>query len=216
MSVEPVHPYKLASILLQYPDGPVLEAREEIAGAARELPAGRQGDAIRDFAEWFGQQPVDELQRRYVETFDFVRRSSLYLTYHLLGDRRHRGMALLTLKQRYTAAGLELDDRELPDFLPVMLEFAALAPEPGIELLGRHRDALELVRASLHESASPWGMLIDAVCAPLPGLTRAQVARIRRLAREGPPDEEVGLEPFAPPEMMPGAQGAPTAMPRGV
>lgn len=213
MTVEPVHPFKLASLLLQYPDGPVLEARDEIVAAAHQLPAGRQGDGIRSFAEWFRAQPVDELQRRYVETFDFVRRSSLYLTYHLLGDRRHRGMALLTLKQRYAAAGLELGDEELPDFLPVMLEFASMAVEPGVELLARHRDALELLRASLHESSSPWAQLVDAVCAPLPGLTKAQITRIRRLAQEGPPDEEVGLEPFAPPEMMPGAQGAPIAMP---
>jgi nitrate reductase delta subunit len=112
-------------------------------------------------------------------------------------------MALLAVKQQYRAAGFELGDGELPDYLPVMLEFASLAGEPGIDLLARHRDALELVRAALHDMQSPWAPLLDAVCAPLPGLTRAQASRVRRLAREGPPGEEVGLEPFAPPEVMP-------------
>ena len=198
-----IHPFKLVSLLLQYPDGDLLAARAELCDAARELPEGAQGDAVRRFAAWYRGVPAGELQARYVETFDFSRRSSLYLTYQTLGDRRQRGMALLALKQRYAAAGLDVDDRELPDYLPLMLEFAVLAPEPGLEILARHRDALELIRSSLHDQGSPWAPLLDAVALPLPGLTRAQAARIRRLAREGPPDEQVGLEPFAPPETMP-------------
>jgi nitrate reductase delta subunit len=144
------------------------------------------------------------LQRVYVETFDFTRRNSLYLTYHVHGDRRQRGVALLRLKQRYAAAGLELLDGELPDYLPVMLEFAALGPDDiGLAALAERRDAIELIRASLHEAGSPYALLLDAVAGLLPGLTGTQAARVRRLAAEGPPSEEVGLEPFAPPEVMP-------------
>ena len=201
-----VHPYKLVSLLLQYPDGPLLAAREELAAAARELPPGPQRDAIVSHADWQCTMAVDELQSRYVETFDFSRRACLYLTYHLFGDRRQRGMALLTLKQRYAGCGFELGDGELPDYLPVVLEFAALAGEPGLEILRRNREPIELVRAALHADASPWASLLDAVAEPLPGLTRAQVARVRRMAQEGPPDEEVGLEPFAPPDVMPVAR----------
>jgi nitrate reductase molybdenum cofactor assembly chaperone NarJ/NarW len=198
-----VHPLKLVSLLLQYPDGPLLRARPELCEAAAELAPGAQSDAIRRFVAWYRDVPADELQGRYVETFDFTRRSALYLSYHTFGDRRQRGMALLGLKQRYAAAGLAVSDSELPDYLPLMLEFAVLAPEPGLEMLERHREPIELVRASLHEQQSPWAALLDAVALPLPGLTRTQAARIRRLAQEGPPEEEVGLEPFAPPEAMP-------------
>ena len=205
MSDGPVHVLKLVSLLLQYPEGELLEARAELADAAEALPAGRQADAVRAFARWYRDVPGDELQAAYVETFDFSRRSSLHLTYHVFGDRRQRGMALLALKQRYAAAGFELGDGELPDYLPVVLEFAALAGEPGLEVLARNREAVELVRAALHGQASPWAGLLDAVALPLPELTRAQVARIRRMAQEGPPEEEVGLEPFAPPEAMPAA-----------
>jgi nitrate reductase molybdenum cofactor assembly chaperone NarJ/NarW len=199
------HPFKLISLLLQYPEDELLAARDELVAAAGELPGGAQADAIRRFASWFSEREPVELQELYVETFDFSRRNSLYLTFHTFGDRRQRGMALLTLKQRYAAAGIDLDDSsgELPDYLPVMLEFAALAPEVGLDVLAHHREALELVRSSLHASASPWADLLDAVALPLPGLTRIQTARVRRLAREGPPEEQVGLEPFAPPEVMP-------------
>jgi nitrate reductase molybdenum cofactor assembly chaperone NarJ/NarW len=208
--VTAVHPFKLVSLLLQYPDGERLAVRAELADVAeRELGRGPQGDAVRAFARWFAAQEPDALQRAYVETFDFSRRNALYLTYHLFGDRRQRGMALLALKQRYAAAGFALADGELPDYLPVVLEFAALAGDPGLEVLTRHRDAVELVRSSLHATASPWAPLLDAVALPLPELTRAQAARVRRRAREGPPEESVGLEPFGPPEMMPGtATGA--------
>lgn len=203
MSDEAVHPLKLVSLFLQYPEGELLAARDELCDAAGELAGGPQAEPIRAFAAWWRGVPADELQSLYVETFDFSRRSSLYLTYHVFGDRRQRGMALLTLKQRYSAAGLEVGDGELPDFLPLMLEFAVLAPEAGLEVLARHRESVELIRSSLHAAGSRWAPLLDAVALPLPGLTRAQATRVRRLAEQGPPDEEVGLEPFGPPEMMP-------------
>jgi len=194
---------KLLSLLLQYPHGELLAARAELRDAATALPPGRGGREIRRFLDWYCAAPEAELQSRYVDTFDFTKRSSLHLTYHTFGDRRQRGMALLNLKQRFAAAGLELLDGELPDYLPVMLEFAGLAPDAGLATLARSREALELVRASLHEAKSPWALLLDAVCAALPPLTRLQSTRVRRLAAEGPPFEEVGLEPFAPPEVMP-------------
>jgi nitrate reductase delta subunit len=200
---------KLLSLLLQYPSEELLAARAELRGEAAELPGGRGPKEIREFLEWYCATPPAELEARYVETFDFTKRASLHLTYHTFGDRRQRGMALLNLKQRYAAAGLDLLDGELPDYLPVMLEFAALAPEAGTAALARHREALELVRAALHEAASPWALVLDAVCAGLPPLTRLQGARVRKLAAEGPPFEEVGLEPFAPPEVMPVPGGAP-------
>jgi nitrate reductase delta subunit len=188
---------KLLSLLLQHPSEELLAARGELAVEAR-------GEGARRFLDWFAVEPPRELRRGYVETFDFTRRNSLYLTYHVHGDRRQRGIALLRLKQRYGAAGLDLLDGELPDYLPVMLEFAALAPdEIGLAALVECRDSIELVRASLHDTASPYAWLLDDVAALLPGLTKAQARRVARLAAEGPPSEEVGLEPFAPPEVMP-------------
>ena len=142
--------------------------------------------------------PENDLERQedYVRTFDFDRRATLHLTYHTFGDRRQRGLELVKLKRRYANAGLELDAAELPDYLPVMLEFAALEPEAGEALLNEHRPALELIRARLHDRQSPYATILDALVEALPRATRAQLTRARRVAEEGPPTELVGLEPF--------------------
>jgi nitrate reductase delta subunit len=188
---------KLLSLMLQYPGDEIADARVELAAEVRDA-------RLAGFARWWSRVGIEELRRAYVETFDFTRRNSLYLTYHTHGDRRQRGIALLRLKQRYAAAGFDMLDGELPDYLPVMLEFAAIAPEDvGLAALAEHRDAIELLRASLRDGSKPYAPLLDAVAAVLPGLTKAQARRVARLAREGPPSEEVGLEPFAPPEVMP-------------
>ena len=112
-----------------------------------------------------------------MRTFDFDRRASLHLTYHTHGDRRQRGLELVRLKRRYREAGLPLEGGELPDYLPVLLEFAALAPEEGAELLGELRTPLELVRARLHEPRARTPALLDALVAALPRATRGQLER---------------------------------------
>jgi nitrate reductase delta subunit len=144
------------------------------------------------------------LQQDYVRTFDFQKRLSLHLTFYLYGDRRQRGLALLRLKRCYAAAGLPLATTELPDYAPVVLEFAAAAPDGyGDRILREFRPALELIRLALRDLGSPYGYLFDAICLGLPVLTEEEQEQIRRLAVEGPPTEQVGLEPFGPPEVMP-------------
>ncbi len=195
--------FALISIALQHPDAEVLTARGEVAGAARSLPSSPGHDALRDFLDWWAQEPAGDLRRRYVETFDFSRRTALDLTYYTHGDRRQRGLALLALRRRYDAAGLDFEGPELPDHLPVVLEFAALDPSGGGELLAEYRPVIELIRLSLERAESPYAGLIAALCLLLPELRDDELAELRRLAREGPPGESVGLEPFAPPEVMP-------------
>lgn len=168
-----------------------------------ELEAADAGDsstrAIRRFLASLEGLDLGELEREYVETFDFDRRASLYLTFHTYGDRRQRGLELVRLKRRYAGAGLTLAEGELPDYLPVVLEFADLAPEPGLALLAELREPVELVRSRLRERESRYAPLLDAVVASLPALTRRQAALVRRLAEEGPPRELVGLEPAGVP-----------------
>ena len=186
-------PWALLSLLLRYPDERVIAAREDVAA----LPAGPVRALLERFvAEWTAPRA-----ERYVETFDLRRRTSLHLTWYAHGDTRGRGMALLRLKKLYRAAGLPLDCAELPDHLAVMLAFAALAPPGhGEVLLAEHRPALELLRLSLHDLESPYAHVLDAVAACLPALGVSDRAEVARLAREGPPDEAVGLEPYGPPE----------------
>ena len=191
-------PFKLLSVLLRYPDRRLVEAREELAAAAA-------GNApLERFVAYLAASTQSELERRYVETFDLRRRSGLYLSYYVHGDTRRRGMALLRLKRLYAAAGLEPTSGELPDYLPLMLEFAALAPAgSGETLLREYRPSLELLRASLRDADSPYADVLDALCRGLPRLSALEREHVRRLAEDGPPDEQVGLQPFAPPEVMP-------------
>jgi nitrate reductase delta subunit len=198
--------YKILSLLLQYPSGEALAAVPAIREAVAELPASAARSAIERFLVYRGAASTVAAQQDYVRTFDFQKRLSLYLTYYQLGDRRQRGMALLRLKRRYAAAGLPPAGSELPDYLPLVLEFAALAPAAhGEELLAEFRPAMELLRLALHDAGSPYAHLLDALCLRLPALTDAERAEVHRLAAEGPPAEQVGLEPFAPPEVMPTA-----------
>jgi nitrate reductase delta subunit len=196
--------YKLCSLLLQYPDEELLDGRQELSAAAAELPTSPGTGAIERFCDWWSGTDPLALQQHYVETFDLNKRSGLYLTFYGEGDKRERGMALLRLKRLYRAAGLPLKTGELPDYLPVMLEFAAAAPRgQGNIVLREHRAALELVRASLRERDTPYAHLLDAVCLTVGEPSPADRARAIKLAASGPPQELVGLEPFAPPEVMP-------------
>jgi len=185
-----VRPWRPLSALLQYPTADLLAARHELA----QTIAGVAG--IEQFLSWLGAVTLGDAQRAYVETFDFDRRATLYLTFHSHGDRRQRGLELVRLKRRYADAGFPLGGHELPDFLPVLLEFAALAPEDGERLLNEERVQVELIRARLHDLDSPYASLLDALVASLPRLRRDQAAAARRLAEEGPPSELVGLEPY--------------------
>jgi nitrate reductase delta subunit len=196
-------PWALLSYVLRYPDARMAAAAAELAAEIAELEAGPVRDALERFmSAWIDDQTA--LAARYVETFDLRRRATLELTYYAHGDTRERGMALLRLKKLYRAAGLPMDSPELPDHLTVMLAFAALAPPGyGEALLAEHRAAIELLRLSLHDLQSPYAHVLDALAAVLPALTVSERSEAARLAREGPPEEAVGLEPYGPPEAMP-------------
>jgi nitrate reductase delta subunit len=197
-------PYKLLSVLLRYPDRRLVDARAELAAAVEALPRSRQRDALQRFVAYLAAGSPRELEQHFVETFDLRRRASLYLTYYVHGDTRKRGMALLRLKRLYAAAGLELASGELPDYLPLMLEFGAHAPAgAGETLLREHRPALELLHRSLRDADSPYADLLEALRAGLPRLSALEREHVRRLSQDGPPSEQVGLQPFAPPEVMP-------------
>ena len=196
--------YKLASLSLLYPDGELLRARAEIAAATCELPRSTAREALERFCGWWLAAEPLALQQHYVETFDLDKRCGLYVTFYGEGDKRQRGTALLRLKRMYRTAGLPLQGAELPDFLPVMLEFAAAAPDGRGEIVLReHRSALELIRLSLQERATPYADVLEAVARTVGQMSASDRARAVRLAAAGPPHELVGLEPFAPPEAVP-------------
>jgi nitrate reductase delta subunit len=208
--------WQSVSLLLDYPEEDLLARIGLLRSASQGLPPAI-GESIRTFLVHLESTPLTELQADYVETFDARRRCNLFLTYFAHGDTRKRGMALLRFKQTYLSAGFELDTGssgrgELPDHLCVVLEFAATGDHDlGRDLMLDHRAGLELLRLSLRDMGSAWAGLVDAVTSTLPPLRGDERDAVRRLAAEGPPEEEVGLAPFAHPQFSPGAAGATTA-----
>jgi len=201
-----VSPFKLASVLLQYPTAALFAGLDHLdtVAAAAGPRAARQ--AFGRFLAWLRATPPDQVAQHYVATFDLRRRCALYLTYYRFGDTRRRGMAMLEFKAAYRAAGFEPSDAELPDYLPMVLDFAALTPR-GAALLRRHRADLELLRHALHEAGTPYADVTDAICARLPRPGRRDLLLVRKaLQGDGPPSEEVGLEPFAPPGYLTGRE----------
>jgi nitrate reductase delta subunit len=211
--VSPGHPddeeltltWQAASLLLDYPDQAMVERLPLLGSVADRLPR-RLGEPLSRTVSALDGVPLPTLEEAYVETFDQTRRHSLFLTYFAHGDTRKRGLALLRFRQAYRASGYVDPEDELPDHLSVVLEYAATVDhEGGRQLLLDHRAGLELLRLALGERESPWAGALQAVCATLPPLRGDEREAIRRLAEQGPPEEEVGLAPYdaAGPTLLP-------------
>lgn len=177
--------YQAAARALAYPDDAFHADLPLLREAAPELG---------EFLAHAAAGPPGELAAHYVQVFDFKNRHSLYLSWWRDGDTRRRGMSLVRFKEVYREHGLEFSGEELPDFLPVVLEFSAQA---GPRLLQEHRSGLELLRMALADFGTPYASVLDAVCSTLPGPSPKDRAEALAPARSGPPREEVGLEPFS-------------------
>ena len=197
-----------ASVLLSYPGDPAPgdPAPGDLAAvraALGRLPHGAARARLEEAVSWLASMTPAGAAALYVETFDLDRRRALHLTYYRHGDTRERGMALATVAAAYRAAGLRVQPGELPDFLPALLELAAVSPE-GTAVLKAHRAAIEALRRGLDEIASPWSSVVASVTDALGPASRADSDALHRYRAEGPPSERVGLEPFAPPEVATG------------
>lgn len=201
-----VSAYKLASLLLQYPTAALFDGLDHLDAAAAGTSPRASRDAFTRFLGWLRATPRTEVAQHYVDTFDLRRRCALYLTYYRYGDTRKRGMSMLAFKTAYRTAGFIPSDDELPDYLPMVLDFAALTSR-GESMLRAHRADLELLRRALTQAQTPYVDVLDAVCAQLPRLGRRGFSFVSQAWEQGPPKEEVGLEPFAPPDYTTGAGG---------
>jgi nitrate reductase molybdenum cofactor assembly chaperone NarJ/NarW len=188
-----------AALCLEYPDTHWRGHLTLLAQAADSLPDGA-ADQLRSFLAWIARTPPEDVTRHYVDTFDLRRRCCLYLTYYSFGDTRKRGMAILRFTHAYRSAGFSLTTDELPDHLAVVCEFAARDLDAGRALFAEHRAGLEMLRLALDEADSPYLAVIDLIRELLPEAAPHDLQKALELARTGPPAEEVGLEPFAPPE----------------
>jgi len=185
---------RAASLLLRYPDESVLDAVPLVTAALPGLPAA-VAEPLATVADHRAATDPTGLRTEYVELFDFRRRCCLHLTYYTCGDTRQRGEALVGFSAVYKAAGLAVVDGELPDYLPAVLDLAA-TDDGGWSLLRANRVGLDLLTESLATADSVYQHAVEAVRRMLPAPSRADLAAATRLARTGPPVEQVGLEPY--------------------
>lgn len=158
--------FKVLSLLLDYPEPGLLIHLDELAGVlAREklLPDAPHA-ALRDFmAELAALAPL-AAQERYVALFDRHRSLSLHLYEHVHGESRDRGEAMVRLAQLYARHGLDISARELPDYLPLFLEFLSLLPvDAAASLLGEAVHVVSALRVRLEQQASPYAAVLGAV-----------------------------------------------------
>ena len=184
-----------ASWCLSYPDVAFVESLGSIASALGEQPETIGVQRIRSFIRSTDSRPLAELETEYVSVFDLTRKHALHLSYWTDGDTRRRGEVLATFKSRYRDSGALVDTHgELPDYLPMVLEFAATVdPQAGGELLSSYRPSIELLRIALTEAGSRYAKVLEAVCDTLPGASPQDRAAVMRMAGLGPPTERVGV-----------------------
>lgn len=160
--------YKIISILLEYPTRELVDHWEEIEQLIPELEHASQEDkeALEGFMRWAGSLLLTEYQAEYVRTFDFTPENALYLTHHLFEEQdRDRGPALVDLSEYYKAEGFEISDGELPDYLPLVLEYVSmLNSETDARLfLQQSAHVSEIVAGNLEKTQSPYAPLLRIV-----------------------------------------------------
>ncbi|AOZ91346.1 nitrate reductase molybdenum cofactor assembly chaperone [Paenibacillus crassostreae] len=163
--------WMMLSFLLQYPDAEWQETADEMYVDWCHLLEDENEESVEQIkgfvseciAEFIGMDS-ETITESYVKTFDFNKKANLYLTYGQLGEERERGPALLKLKQIYEEEDMLLASEELPDYLPLVLEYVAVAEEDkGVSLLISFRKALESVRDALTAGNSPYRHVMSGI-----------------------------------------------------
>ena len=157
---------RVLALLLGYSDAELRAHLSELRAALhaeRALSASRLTELDALIAT-LGRKAVLEVESDYVEMFDRGRATSLHLFEHVHGDSRDRGPAMIDLTKTYEQAGLFLGENEMPDFVPVVLEFTStLQPRQAREFLGEMAHIFNAIFAALQKRESPYACVLGAL-----------------------------------------------------
>jgi nitrate reductase delta subunit len=152
--------------LLRYPDAELRAHLGELADALQleaAVPGHRLAELLSLIRRLQMQSPLT-VESEYVELFDRGRSTALHLFEHVHGDSRDRGPAMIDLIQTYEQAGLYLGPEELPDHLPVLLEFASTQPpQQAREFLAETAHIVRQIFSALRKRESPYASVLAAV-----------------------------------------------------
>ncbi|WP_108650493.1 nitrate reductase molybdenum cofactor assembly chaperone [Dongshaea marina] len=158
--------YRILSALLLYPQAELVQAIDELQGILEQESLLKRG-SYRQLCELFDHlrsQELMELQIQYVDLFDRTPSLSLHLFEHVFGDDRARGQALADLQNLYQQSGLAATSNELPDYLPLFLEYlSVIQVSDAQESLRELVDLLETLRQRLEKRQSPYAGIFAAL-----------------------------------------------------
>ncbi len=183
---------KSLSLLLSYPTRELQETVPEIEAALdadRRIPA-RTSKSLRPLLEELRSRDIYDLEERYVALFDRSRSLSLNLFEHVHGESRDRGGAMVSLLETYRAGGYEPATAELPDHLPMLLEYLSLRPAAEArEVLADAAHIVEALGNRLERRGSSYAAALDAVLRLAGGrANRAAVAELLGQPEADPDD----------------------------
>lgn len=172
--------YKILSVLLQYPQQELVDNLTEISEWVNDTTEidKQERSLLQAYLKQMENTPLIDLQADYVNTFDMVPEHSLHLTHHLFGDDKNRGPALIDLGELYKDYGVEVSEsaNELPDYLPLILEFAAyLDGSESTVFLSDAKKVFGVLMDNLKKATSPYADLISII-AGRASLTRIEAA----------------------------------------
>ena len=160
--------FQILALLLAYPTVEIQAAScdfGEILSDEGLIPAEHL-PALEQLIEEYRTRELLDLQERYVMLFDRTRSLSLHLFEHVHGESRDRGQAMVDLKAMYEERGLEIDSKELPDFIPLFLEFLSTLPDAeAIELLGQPAHVIAALGERLTKRESSYAAVMQALAA---------------------------------------------------
>lgn len=161
--------YKILSVFLDYPQRDLLNALPEIQAALEPWPAALS--TLEPLIVYLSDGSLISIQENYVATFDRTPSHSLHLFEHVHGESRDRGQAMVDLLEEYRKHGYDLASAELPDHVPVFLEFLSQIPTEDAEhLLDEAIHVLAAIGDRLTRKESPYGTIFSV----LRGLTAVQ------------------------------------------
>lgn len=164
---EPLDRLWAAARLLSYPDDTLFEALPEVEAVVPRL-AEPARSRYHQFLESLTRHDRRALAEEYVSTFDLSAETCLYLTYHSHRDDRTRGQALVDLQSVYARADWEIARAELPDYLPVILDFAACGPNDLAAPVARNfSPTVARLGRLLEQRGSPYAPILDSAAEAL-------------------------------------------------
>ena len=156
--------FKIVSVLLRFPDQDLMDSLPSVRAALEDGSSGAPGKRCRVFIDYFETHSLVQLQEEFSRFFDFSPETCLNMTYHLYGEGRERGSALAGLIELYRNSGYEILGSELPDYLPLLLEFLSVCDEDaGLKIIGEWADQVKKLAHRLKESGSPYMVLLETL-----------------------------------------------------